>query len=233
MNTLYSAIAALLLSSLFFALMWMRRRSDGAQSRADAEQRLDVVEAWPPEAVRVMTASERQALDLLRRALPGYLVLSQVPLQRFIRVPTRNSYSLWLHKVGRQTADLLVCDYSSRVIAAIEIQPSQPTDASRERQKRKAQVLKAAGIAMFVWDETALPSASKVRELFIAKLDLTDLVDADAPAPTTPGALAPASPAMAMQELLEVGDAIDYGQLEPVSSGFFDDLEAAAAPPRA
>ncbi|HET9645748.1 MAG TPA: DUF2726 domain-containing protein [Burkholderiaceae bacterium] len=231
MNTLYSAIAAVLLSSLFFALvMWIRRRSAGANSRADAEQRLDVVEAWPPEAVRVMTAPERQALDLLRRALPGYLVLSQVPLQRFIRVPTRHSYSLWLHKVGRQTADLLVCDFSSRVIAAIEIQPPQPTDASLERHKRKAQVLKAAGVAVFVWNEAALPSASKVRELFIAKLDLNDLADADSPAPTTPGALAPASPATAMQELLEVGDAIEYGQQEPVPSGFFDDLEAAVPP---
>jgi hypothetical protein len=72
-------------------------------------------------AARVMTTHERQAYELLKRALPGYMVLAQVPLSRFVRVPTRHSYSEWLQRVGPLSADLLVCDTGSRVLAVIDV----------------------------------------------------------------------------------------------------------------
>ena len=78
---------------------------------------------WPPEAARVMTTPERKAYEITRRALPQQMVLSQVPLSRFLRVPTRHSYSQWVSRVGCLNADLVVCDQGSHVLAVIDIRP--------------------------------------------------------------------------------------------------------------
>jgi hypothetical protein len=82
---------------------------------------VDTLTGWPPESVRVLSITERQAYDLLRRAMPGFLVMAQVPLARFIRVPSRRSYTEWLQRVGSLSADLLLCDSGSRVLAVIDI----------------------------------------------------------------------------------------------------------------
>jgi hypothetical protein len=58
----------------------------------------------------VLTIGERRAYELLRTALPGFLVLAQVPLGRFLRVPTRHSHAEWMQRVGSLSADLLVCN---------------------------------------------------------------------------------------------------------------------------
>ena len=69
------ATAALLLLSL---LAVRRRQRDGPrQAHHDA---LDTVASWPPEAARILNVTERQAFELLKRALPGFMVLAQVPL---------------------------------------------------------------------------------------------------------------------------------------------------------
>ena len=72
-----------------------------------------------PQATRVLTAAERQAFEILRTALPAHIVLAQVPLARFIKVPTRNSYAEWLRRAGHLSADLVVCDRHSQVVAVV------------------------------------------------------------------------------------------------------------------
>ncbi|TMH07169.1 MAG: DUF2726 domain-containing protein [Betaproteobacteria bacterium] len=179
MDHLDSTSSAALFGSvlLLLSMLWMRRRQSHA-SRSRSNEALDTVQAWPPQAVRVMTQAERQAYELLRRAVPNHLVLAQVPLSRFISVPTRQSYGEWLNRAGRLSADLLICDEHSRVIAAIDVRAPDESSRSRERHERLGHVLEAAGIAVQVWRSSKKP------------------------------------------------DATDYGQLDPVSSGFFDDLEA-------
>src|SRR5687767_6569828 len=98
----------------------MRSRSAGRVEPRPAEN-LDTMAAWPPTATRVLTTVERQAYDVLRSALPAHMILAQVPLQRFIKVPTRNSYAEWLRRVGHLSADLLVCDRHSQVVAVVEV----------------------------------------------------------------------------------------------------------------
>ena len=53
-----------------------------------------------PTATRILTTAERQAYGTLERALPGYMILAQVPLARFLKVPTRHSYAEWLRRAG-------------------------------------------------------------------------------------------------------------------------------------
>ena len=62
-----TTLAALFASlALLLAAMLMRRRQ--APAPAPRDETLDTVQAWPPQAVRVMTLGERQAYEILRRA---------------------------------------------------------------------------------------------------------------------------------------------------------------------
>ena len=221
-----TAIAALLISALLTLLLVARRRRGAPDAgRAPDSEVLDTVQAWPPQAVRVMTLPERLAFGTLRRALPRHLVLAQVPLSRFISVPSRNSYSQWLTRAGHLNVDLLVCDSSSKVIAAIEVRSAHQTQRSVARHQRLAEILQAAGVKVHVWRDDQLPTLAEVRMLFKggkndAAVGEEDEVDIGGRRMI---------PVPEMQELLMAGDGLDYNQAnEPVLSGYFDDLDAAA-----
>lgn len=217
---LTSTTSLLISTLLLLSVLWSRRREAGAQRAAKRVEFLDTVVAWPPQAVRVMTLPERQSFELLRRAVPrNHMVLAQVPLSRFISVPTANPHIQWLNRAGRLSVDLLVCDSSSRVVAAIEVRTTDESKRSLHRHERLAKVLKAANVPVHVWQDAALPTLRDVRQLFLAS------------ARDETGALPDSDdrrllPQPEIHEVLADGD--DYHlnhRHEPVSSGFFDDLD--------
>jgi hypothetical protein len=213
---------------LLLTLLFMRLRQRASQRRDAARGALDTVAAWPPEAARVLSVHERQAYDLLRRAMPGYLVLAQVPLSRFIRVPSRHSYAEWLQRVGSLSADLLLCDAGSRVLAVVDIRAVQESDRSRRRHERMARVLKAAGIQVLDWREGELPTLSVARQVLAA------LAGAPAVPKATTSRPMPLIPVAEISEVLAEGDraameASFDAAMEPVPSGFFEEFETAPA----
>ncbi len=218
--------ATLLLLLTLFAL---RVRQRVKERRNSARQALDTVAAWPPEASRILTINERQAYDLLRRSMPGFLVLAQVPLSRFLRVPSRHSYSDWLQRVGSLNADLLLCDSGSKVLAVIDIRSTQESERVRRRHERMARVLRAAGIHVFTWREGELPSASDLRRT-LAPL----IAPPSAAKPVSVSRPMPLIPVADIAEVLSDGDraaleaSMDAAN-EPVPSAFFEELEAAGA----
>lgn len=127
---------------------------------------LDTLMDWEPLGTRVLTTAERDAYHVLRKALPDHMILAQVPVARFIKVPTKNPYSEWLRRVGSLCADLVVCDMSSQVIAVVEVrQPlSKENERAQRRHARMDRVLQAASIPVHVWLETALPGPVVARE---------------------------------------------------------------------
>ncbi len=229
-----------LIPILLLTWWWLRRRN-----RAAADDRpidgLDTLSAWSPEATRVLKASERTAYVTLRRALPQHMILAQVPLSRFIRVPTRHSYAEWLRRVGQLCADLVVCDRHSQVIAVVEVQaePELTSARTRRRQLRVARVLEAAKIPLHVWIDTALPSAESARDAIVPR-PRADAVRPDLPDRATPGqpAAVPAStdippgetadtfaanlPGWGADEVIEMP--------EPPPSTWFDDMDSAPVP---
>lgn len=213
-----AAASAALAALLTWAVM--RARRPVAPPLPQREEGLDTIQAWPPQAVRVMTLGERQAYEVLKRALPGHVILSQVPLSRFISVPTRNPYQMWLQRAGRLAVDLLVCDYSSRAVAAVEVRTADESKRSTKRHQRLVEVLRAAGVQVFEWDEDNLPEVVDARDLFIPKKEA---------APEAPARIDAVGrrllPVPDIAEVLADGDATDYGQLEPVPSAFYDDLD--------
>lgn len=221
----FAPTALLAAVALLLGLLGWRRHARKGHRHAVNPQRdaLDTVQAWPPTLSRVMSVHERQAHDHLRRALPGFMVLAQVPLSRFLRVPTRQSYGDWLHRVGNQSADLLLCDAGSRVLAVIDIRSPQETDRSRRRHERLSRVLKAAGIRVYTWNESDLPTVAEIRSVVGAEL---------APASAAPRGVAtsrpmPLIPVAEIEEVLAEGDQMAYDAgMEPVPSGFYDEPDS-------
>jgi Protein of unknown function (DUF2726) len=233
-----AALAASVILLLSLVALRLRQRGQGGRSRRPTRQEaLDTVAGWPPEAARVLTATEAQAYELLKRAMPGFLVLAQVPLSRFLRVPTRNSYLDWLQRVGHLNADLLLCDSRSRVLAVIDVRVANDSERSRRRHERMTRVLRAAGIGVYVWREGDLPSLAEVRTLLGAEFTRATGQDAGAASTRPPTSRPmPLIPIPEISEVLAEGDAAaeHYAAMEPVPSAFFDDLDnlptAAARP---
>jgi Protein of unknown function (DUF2726) len=146
-----------------------------------------------------------------------------VPLSRFLRVPTRHSYTDWLQRVGSLSADLLLCDSGSRVLAVIDIRSPQETDRSRRRHERLARVLKAAGIRVYTWREGELPTLADIRNGISADLAPPEPVANRA----TPSKPMPLIPVADIEEVLADGDLASYDAgMEPVPSGFYEDLDS-------
>ncbi|MBA4177030.1 MAG: hypothetical protein C0505_10795 [Leptothrix sp. (in: Bacteria)] len=224
------AMALLLLTLL--AVRGRQRRS----SRSATREALDTLAGWPPEAARVLTITERQAYDLLRRAMPGFLVLAQVPLSRFIRVPSRHSYVDWLQRVGSLSADLLFCDAGSRVLAVVDIRSPQESDRARRRHERMTRVLRKAGVHVLTWREDNLPTPAEVRHAMTAVVGGSAAAAAAAAqaARGTTSRPMPLIPVAEMSEMLAEGDRAaleaDFdASMEPVPSAFFEELEIAEA----
>ena len=219
-------LTILLVIVLLAALWWIRtRRSNGA---ADTSDRLDTLAAWPPKVTRIMTTQERLAHGLLVRAFPDHLILAQVPLSRFLRVPTRYSHAEWLRRVGQMCADLVVCDTASQPLAVITVQgPGGATsERARIRLARLHRVLRAAEIRSQVWVENALPTVESARASVLGHSPELLSPAAAVVRPEPIPAVAPETFHDTTQDLTQ-GVATDEG--EPPST-WYDDIGSRPAP---
>lgn len=213
--TLALALAAALVLVLSY-LAGKRRRPAPKPARRDAQ---DAALTHTPLPARVLTVAERQAHTLLRQAMPGYLVLAQVPLSRFLSVKTNQSE--WLQAVSGLSADLLLCDSGSRVLAVIDVRTARLSDNSRRRHERMTALLRKAGIKVLSWQADALPDVALARHQLLPMLA--------APSPNREAQVAPNSrpmPLIPVAEILAEGDADhEDASMEPVPSALFDDFE--------
>lgn len=209
---------------------WAHLHAAGSSQPAAGRPRtldaVDTVIGWPPEATRVLTSKHQRALDLLRQAVPQHVVLAQVPISHFIKVPTRYSYVEWQRRIGHVCVDLMVCDDSSQVLAVIELrQPDRVlSERTRKRYTRIERVLRAAGIPVHLWNEAMLPDPAAIRKAFTAP-----------PAPaeaaqTVPEARQPVPARIPGQpgEPLPAGrqPALGLAAKDPPGTSWFDELNA-------
>ena len=208
------ALIALVLVLALLLVWWGVRNRASHHAEGSGSDGLDTVAAWPPQATRVLTTQERQAHDLLRNALPAHMILAQVPLQRFLKVPTR----------------FVICDRHSQVIAVVELRNDDPISGrARRRQDRMLKVLAAAQIPVHQWQSSALPSVDAAREAIAPPAPVSELPG------TTSGVLrsAPGRPAF-NKPRLEAQAATEAAEetavREPPPSTWFDDLDTGPAP---
>ena len=232
---------ALVLVAVVLLLAWLRLRRRDADVVEQQADRIDTLIGWPPQATRVLTTQERVAFGTLVRALPDYMVLAQVPLARFVRVPKRYSYADWLRRLGYQCADFVVCDMTAQVVAVVELQNPQPSDRANKRAARMARTFKAAKIPLLTWTENNLPSVEAAREAVLARPEPTVAVTPSAkPARAAVPATAMAATAAALAPKANPFDDSERDStqdelielLEPPPSTWFDDLDSDPMPLR-
>lgn len=196
--------------------------------RPRALDAIDTVIGWPPEVTRVLTIRHQRAMEVLRRAMPEHLILAQVPLSHFIKVPTRHSYVEWLRRVGHVCVDLMVCDSASNVLAIVEVRQADKVDSerARKRQQRVERVLRAAGIPLHVWNEAFLPDPLAVRKAILqeptseaGRTTAADLGPDTSPLDWGRHDLRHRSPR-------PIDDRVVAGASEPPRSSWFDELNA-------
>lgn len=222
---LWVPLLVLVTVGLVVLASWLRGRQGPARGDAAEFDRLDTLAAWPPQATRILTTHERLAYSTLLRAFPDYMVLAQVPLSRFLKVPTRHSHAEWLRRVGHMCADLLVCDMASQVVAVIIVQApgGMASERAAMRRERMTRVLKAVGVRLLVWVENALPSPDAAREAILPT-----------PAPTlapTPAAAAAPQPAAPVAAPSALPAGADEAGAEPPPT-WYDDLDSRPTPLR-
>ncbi len=210
------ALAAALVLLLSFIAGRRRRTPAQRPTRREAQ---DAALAHTPVPARVLTVAERQAHTLLRQAMPGYLVLAQVPLSRFLSVKTNQSD--WLHAISGLSADLLLCDSGSRVLAVIDVRPARLSENSKRRHERMTTLLRKAGIKVLSWQAEALPDVALARHQLLPMLAApTPAREQAQPTNSRPMPLIPVA------EILAEGDKDhDDASMEPVPSALFDDFE--------
>ena len=234
--------------ALFCALplVWWLARRTGPTERPEAPaERLDTLAAWPPEPTRILRSQERLAFSTLKLALPGYMILAQVPIARFLNVPKRNSYAEWMRRLGSQCVDFVICDVTSQVVGVVEIRPpiEQIGEKLRARLDRVGRVLQAANIPIHVWNEERLPTIEAARDKILPKtpavppsmakrpvLPVPELAAAGVVAAAAdPTVAAPASDPFADTDRdWTQGEVIEV--LEPTGSTWFDELEESVSP---
>lgn len=237
-------IVLLLLIFLLAAplLWWLGRRLGRPRGEGAAADRIDTLIGWPPQATRVLSVPERQAFATLVRALPDAMILAQVPLSRFLRVPKRHSYTDWLRRLGNQCADFVICDSNAQVLAVVELRAAAgpASDRTQRRLERMSRSLKAANLPLHVWNEGVLPSVEAIRLAIIPRPPVVTAAPPSAAPLNASGAMASALGAPARVPAVNPFDdtSRDSAQderielLEPPPSTWFDDLDPEPAPRR-
>lgn len=204
---------------------WWRSRPSAKEPDRSAHSGLDTVLAWQPERVRILTRAERKILDALVQALPEYTVLAKMPVARFVRVPKRNSFNEWLNRVGYLSADFVVCDKGTDVIAVVQLRSERPSERSERRQTRMKRVLAASGVRFVSWGAGDPPSATTIRDRVLPGEDSpTQPGGADSVLPSQ--AALPDEQKMPLPEIDELADDDDARRREPPSSTWYTDIDS-------
>lgn len=252
-SQLFALILVLLL--LVGCVYWIWRlngpqpREQKTKSKPRQVENLDTLASWNPEPSRILTSQERIAYNTLRQAMPDCMLLAQVPLARFLRVPTRNSYNEWLRRVGQLCADIVVCDETSMVLSVVEVRAPLGKESERglRRHERMDRVLKAAGIPVIVWREGAIPGVDAARRALMGEQASLATREGAAHVNTNSGLrqlepqpVASAAPQKVAPAVVETSVVLDESfevetfeaeqRREPPPSTWFDGLDSAPMP---
>lgn len=118
------------------------------------------------EAKDALTPNEVEFFGRLRRALPQYTVLAQVPLSALVKTTLPESHpDFWqsFDRFSRKVADFVVVDSRRmRTLAVIELD-DRTHDVKRDKDRARDALLRSAGIPTVRWDSRAKPSVAAIQ----------------------------------------------------------------------
>ena len=142
-------------------------------------------EVWPFYAKKPLSQPEQILYFRLVQALPEHIILAQVQLSRLLGVKKGSNYQAWSNRINRMSADFVVCNKDSSIVAVIELD-----DATHQREDRQAadakkdKALGSAGIRIVRWQAKAIPDIATIQASFLPNNTLKrDVSQAARPSP--------------------------------------------------
>ena len=125
-------------------------------------------EVWPFYAKKPLSQPEQVLYFRLIQALPEHIILAQVQLSRLLGVKKGNNYQAWSNRINRMSADFVVCNKDSSIVAVIELD-----DATHQREDRQAadakrdKALGSADVRIVRWQAKTLPDIATIHASFL------------------------------------------------------------------
>ena len=102
----------------------------------------------------------------LAKTFPEYLVLPQVSFAGFIRVKKGANFYSVFNRFSQLRADFVICQPDFKVRAVIELDDRSHDRPKRlDADRRKSEVLDAAGIPLHRLNVNPMPGEAELREL--------------------------------------------------------------------
>lgn len=123
---------------------------------------------WPFYARKPLTRPEQVLYFRLRQALPDHIILAQVSLSRILGVRKGNNFGEWFNRINRMSADFVICQKDSSIVAVIELDDASHTKAVRQlADARKDRALVSAGIRVLRWRVNAIPDEAVIASVVL------------------------------------------------------------------
>lgn len=125
-------------------------------------------QAWPFYAKRPLSQPEQVLYFRLVQALPEHIILAQVQLSRLLGVKKGNNYQAWFNRINRMSADFVVCNKDSSIVAVIELDDA--THQKEDRQTadaKKDKALASANVRVIRWQAKAIPDVANIQSTFM------------------------------------------------------------------
>jgi hypothetical protein len=118
----------------------------------------------------LLSRPEQILYGRLVRAFPGHIILAHVALSRLVVVGrTEIGDGQTTHRFRHLVADFVVCRSDFSAVAVVELGGGlRPRDAQLERDRRKDQLLRAAGVKVIRFAADDIPNESALKALVAA-----------------------------------------------------------------
>ena len=129
-------------------------------------------EVWPFYAKKPLSQPEQVLYFRLVEALPEHIILAQVQLSRLLGVKKGNNYQSWLNRINRMSADFVVCNKDSSILAVIELDDTSHEKPDRQAaDAKKDKALSAAEIKIVRWQAKAIPDITAIKAMLLPSLN--------------------------------------------------------------
>jgi very-short-patch-repair endonuclease len=101
-----------------------------------------------------------------------YIILAQVQLSRILGVKKGHNHLSWSNRINRMSADFVVCNKDSSIVAVIELDDSTHEKPDRQAaDAKKDKAFEAAEIKIIRWQAKSMPDISTIKStLLVTKL---------------------------------------------------------------
>jgi len=123
---------------------------------------------WPFYAKKPLSQPEQVLYFRLIQALPEHIILAQVQLSRLLGVKKGNNYQAWSNRINRMSADFVVCNKDSSIVAVIELDDVTHKRGNRQAaDAKKDRALGSAGIQVVRWQAKTIPDLATIQRAFM------------------------------------------------------------------